>query len=248
MAYSVKQLAKLAHISVRTLHYYDEVGLLRPAEVKSNGYRVYEEKELLRLQQILFFKELELPLEEIKRILDASGFNIVSALNDHKKLIEIKRKRLDGLLITINKTIKKMTHDKKIKDEELFGDLDKEKLEEYQKEAKERWGNTEVWKQSQERYGKMSKEDLAKIQKENGEILQGIADNMDKGVKSPVVQTLIAKHYNALRHWYEPNLEMYRGLADMYVADERFAAFYKKIHSDLPEFMRDAMHYFADHQ
>ncbi len=116
----------------------------------------------------------------------------------------------------------------------------------YQKEVKERWGNTEAYKQSAERTKKMTKEDFARIAKEGDELMQEIVKNMGAGAGSPVVQKLIDRHYNNLRHFYEPSLEMYRGLADMYVADARFSAFFEKFHKNLPQFMRDAMHYYCD--
>lgn len=116
----------------------------------------------------------------------------------------------------------------------------------YQKEAEERWGNTEAYKQSAERAKNMTKEDFSRIGKEGDELMKEIAGNMDKGAKSPEIQKLINRHYNNLRHFYEPNLEMYRGLADMYVDDKRFAAYFEKYHKNLPEFMRDSMHYYCD--
>jgi DNA-binding transcriptional MerR regulator len=109
MPYSVNQLAELAGVTVRTLHHYDAVGLLRPARGTRNGYRQYGNAELLRLQQILFFREIDLPLEEIKGILDRPGFDLAHALRDHRELIARKRKRLDSLLTTIDQTIAKLT-------------------------------------------------------------------------------------------------------------------------------------------
>lgn len=248
MAYTVQQLASLAGISTRTLHHYDEIGLLKPARIKSNGYRQYEEPELLRLQQILFFRELEFPLEEIRKILDNPRFDMATALADHRKLIELKRKRMDELLRTIDQTLKKITKEKTMHDQELYSGFSKEEAEAYAKEAKARWGNTEAYKQSQERVKKMSKEQFEQIGKEGDELQKEIVAHMDQGPDSPVIQALIAKHYDNLRHFYEPNLELYRGLADGYVSDPRFAAHFKKYHPDLPEFMRDAMHAFCDAQ
>src|SRR3954469_15687271 len=97
MKYTVKQLAELAGITTRTLHYYDEIGLLKPSFVKENGYRIYEEKELLKLQQILFFRELEFPLEQIVEMMSSRSFNSLEALKDQKNLLTLKKKRIEGL-------------------------------------------------------------------------------------------------------------------------------------------------------
>lgn len=244
--YTIKQLADLAHVSIRTLHFYDETGLLKPSFVKNNGYRFYEERELLRLQQILFFRELEFPLEEIKKIMDAPGFNNLEALKDQKKLLEVKAKRLQGLVGTIDKTIKKMTNKQSVQDDELYDAFGNEEMQKYQEEAKERWGNTDAYKQSVERVRKMGKEGLAEIQKKGEELIQKLVAVMNKDPKSKEVQDLIAQHYDGLRAFYEPSLEMYKGLGDMYVADSRFTAYYDKFAPGLAEFMKKGMYAYVD--
>lgn len=246
MTYTVQQLANLAGVTTRTLHHYDEIGLLSPARKSSNGYRQYGEAELLKLQQIMFFRELEFPLKEIETILKNPKFDIAAALSDHRKLIEIKKKRMNDLLKTIDKTLTKINHKKTMDDKELYGGFSKEEAEAYAKEAKERWGNTEAYKQSQERTKKLTKDDWTRMSIETDSMLKEIVRNMDKGPASPEVQAQIAKHYASLRAFYEPNLEMYRGLANMYVDDKRFAAFYEKYHKDLPVFMRNAMLAYCD--
>ncbi len=248
MAYTVQQLSDLAGVSVRTLHYYDQVGLLKPAGLKNNGYRYYEEPQLLKLQQILFFRELEFPLTEIGKILSAPSFDMEKALEDQRHLIELKRKRLGGLIKTIDKTIQKIKKGNGMDDKELYGSFSKEEVDSYSKEAKERWGNTDAWKQSQERVKKMGKAGLKKVMEENGKILLEIAAAMKLAPDSADVQRLIAKHYNGLRAFYEPNLEMYRGLAEMYVVDPRFKSFYEKVAPGLAQFMRDAMVAYCDIQ
>ena len=246
MTYTVQQLADLAGVTTRTLHHYDEIGLLSPARKSSNGYRQYGEKELLKLQQIMFFRELEFPLKEIEKILGNPRFDMATALLDHRKLIEIKKKQMNDLLKTIDKTLNKINHENSMDDKELYGGFSKEEADAYAKEAKERWGHTEAYRQSQERVKKLTKEDWARMSTETDSILTEIVRNMDKGPASPEVQAQIAKHYASLRAFYEPNLGMYRGLANMYVDDKRFAAFYEKYHKDLPVFMRDAMFAYCD--
>jgi hypothetical protein len=118
----------------------------------------------------------------------------------------------------------------------------------YAEEAKQRWGHTDAWKQSQERVKKMSKEDFAKIGEETDALMKRITAVSDRDPSDPEVLELIGEHYNSLRHFYEPNPKKYRGLADMYVADERFAAYYDKYKPGLAVFMRDAMHAYCDAQ
>ncbi|MCC7196981.1 MerR family transcriptional regulator [Candidatus Peregrinibacteria bacterium] len=250
MSYTVQQLANLAGVSVRTLHYYDQIDLLKPSSVQKNGYRYYEETELLTLQQILFFRELEFSLEDIKKIMSSPGFDMKEALLDQRKLIKLRKKRLSRLIKTIDKTILKLNHKIAMKDDELYGNFTKEEMEKYTEEARQKWGHTDAYKQSQERVKKMGKEGLKKVLEESGKLTQEIAAAMKAGEdpKSDKVQVLIARHYDGLRAFYEPNFEMYRGLAEMYVADPRFKANYEKVAVGLAEYLRDGMVYYADVQ
>jgi len=248
MSYTVQKLATLANISVRTLHYYDEIGLLKPSTIAKNGYRYYEEKELLRLQQILFFRELDFPLEEIRRMLDRPDFSVVEALKDHKKLIRLKRERLDELIQTIDKTIKRMTNNTKINDEELYDAFKDDDVKEYQYEVKQRWGNTEAYKQSQAKVSKMTKAQMQKLKEDGTKHTQTIADNMYKGIDHPDVQALIKKSHEGVNFFYECSLDMFHNLGQMYVDDPRFTAYYEKFAPGLAVFMRDAINYYCDHQ
>lgn len=246
MPYSVNQLAELAGVTVRTLHHYDAVGLLRPARGTRNGYRQYGDAELLRLQQILFFREIDLPLEEIKDILDRPGFDLARALHDHRELLAHKRKRLDSLLTTIDQTIAKLTKQTPMDDKDLYTGFSKQQTEEYAAEAKQRWGNTDAYKQSVGKYEALTHEQKLKMKDDADAFMREIATHVGEDPTSPAVQNLIAKHFESLRFFYEPTLEIYRGLGTMYVDDPRFAAYYAKYHPALPAFMRDAMHAFCD--
>ncbi|MCK9351925.1 MAG: MerR family transcriptional regulator [Candidatus Paceibacterota bacterium] len=248
MSYTVHQLAELAGVSVRTLHYYDQVGLLKPAGVKKNGYRYYDEPELLKLQQILFFRELDFSLEDIREILSSPSFDMKEALRDQRKAIEIRKKRLTGLMQTIDKTLNKLNKKIIMEDEELYGNFSKEEAEAYAKEARERWGNTDAYKQSRERVKKMGKEGMKKVLEESGKLTLEIVECMKAGepATGERAQKLIARHYDGLRAFYEPNLEMYTGLAEMYVADERFKKNYEKVAEGLAEYMREGMVCFAE--
>src|SRR5258705_11378002 len=120
MAHTVKQVARMSGVSVRTLHFYDEVGLLKPAYVGANGYRFYEEPQLLTLQQILFYRELGFELKQIKQILDRADFEKVAALESHRKVLQKNLTRTRSLIETIDKTIKHLKGTKKMKSEEMF--------------------------------------------------------------------------------------------------------------------------------
>jgi DNA-binding transcriptional MerR regulator len=246
MSYTVNKLALLAGISVRTLHYYDEIGLLEPSNIAKNGYRYYEEKELIRLQQILFFRELDFPLDEIKGMLDRPGFSVIEALKDHKKLIRIKRKRLDGLIQTIDKTIKRMNNNQKMEDVEMYDAFKDDDVKEYQEEVKNRWGNTDAYKQSMQKVSKMTKAQMEELKKKGREHTQAIADNMQKGIDHPDVQALIKQSHEGVNFFYECNLDMFRNLGQMYVDDPRFSAYYEKFASGLAVFMRDAIVFYCD--
>jgi DNA-binding transcriptional MerR regulator len=246
MSYTVNQLANLAGISVRTLHYYDEIGLLKPSTIAKNGYRQYGEHELLQLQQVLFFRELDMPLVEIARIMTAPEFDLAASLRHHRDLIELKRKRLTGLLKTIDKTINKLNDTKTMEDKDLYGGFTREETAALEAEAKERWGETDAYKQSMERVKKMSKEEMNELGRKGEGWTKNFSTHMDEDPKSEVVQKLIAEHYNALRTFYEPSLEMYRGLATMYVDDARFAKYYDKHRPGLAKFMRDAMLHYVE--
>ena len=248
MSYTINQLAQIAGISVRTLHHYDAKGLLISKRNSRNQYRVYDESDLLKLQQILFFRELDFSLEDIKHILDNPQFNIEQALQDHKKMIVLKRKRLDSLITTIDKTINKIKHNKYMKDDELYDSFTKEDMNKLAEEAKQRWGHTAAYKESEIKMRSMTKEQMDIIKKEGDEILRKGAALIDKGfdIHDHEVQDLIAEHYKHLSNFYTPNPEMYKGLAEMYIGDTRFKSHFEAYHPQLPQFMHDAMIVFAD--
>ena len=166
MAYTISQLAKMSGVTPRTLHYYDQIGLLKPVKSEKNGYRLYEERELLQLQQILFFRELNFSLADIKKIINQPDFVISQALQDHKKLIRLKQKKLEKLIKTIDKTINHMSKHKKIKTEELYDVFKDDDVKNYQEEVKKRWGNGQAYKQSMARVSKMTKSEMEAMKKQ----------------------------------------------------------------------------------
>jgi len=243
MKYTVHQLAKIAGVTTRTLHYYDEIGLLRPSFVESNSYRYYEEKELAKLQQILFFRELEFSLVEIIKIVNSSGYNAKAALNDQKKLLEMKRVKIDTLLMTIDKTLKGGGF---MKNDDLFNGFSDYEMNKYKEEAKKRWGNTDAYKQSMQRTKNWTKADYKKIQAKTETLTKKLAGAMDLDIKSPQVQELVAQHHKGIEVFYDCSYAIYRGLADMYVADPRFTAYYDKHKPGLAKWLQKAIHYYCD--
>jgi DNA-binding transcriptional MerR regulator len=241
MTYSIQQLATLAGVSVRTLHHYDAAGLLCPSRQAANKYRQYNEGDLLKLQQILFFRELEFSLDDIRTILSSPDFDIATALREHRVLIKAKQKRLTALIGTIDKTLTRLTTNNTMEDKELYDSFTKEEQEKLAGEAKERWGHTDAYRQSQERYAKLSKEQIDQLKVDADVLMKKIATHVSEDPNSTAVQELMEEHYNALRTYYEPTFEIYRGLAQMFIQDPRFTAYYEKYATGLAQFMHDAM-------
>jgi len=244
--YTVRQVAEMAGVSVRTLHHYDQIGLLEPAGRTSAGYRLYGEDELLRLQQILLFRGLGMPLREIAALIDASGYSSLTALRRHAERIDRERERLERLQRTIERTIIRMTEDETvISNEELYEGISPEQAEAWEQEARERWGDAAV-DDSHSQVKGWSKERWQAYQQDIGDIYRRLAEMMDLDPRDAAVQAQIAKHYESLRVFYEPTPDIYRGLGLMYVEDARFTAFYDKIAEGLAAFMHKAMDVYAD--
>lgn len=248
MHYSIQQLAGMSGVSVRTLHYYDEIGLLRATRNPKNGYRIYNENDVLHLQQILFYRALEMSLEEIEKVLQAKDFSLLKSLYKQKMLLEKKQGNLKKIVRTIEKTIERIEQNNTMNDEELFEGLDKETMAAYEAEAKERWGNTDFYKQSQKNVEKMGKEGLQKVMDEGKVILVELLAVMDHDVAHEDVQKIVHKHFMHLHHFYTPTLELYCGLAQMYVQDPRFTEFYERITPGLAKFLSGAMIHYCDMQ
>lgn len=248
MKYTVQQVGSLAGVSVRTLHYYDEIGLLKPSFVQSNGYRFYEEPQLLQLQQILFFRELEFPLEKIKLIMQSPDYNATAALTDQKNLLELKKQRVERLLHTITQTIDVLKGGETMSDDKKFSAFNDPTYQKHKDEVQARWGTTDAYKQSMERVGKLSSDELKKVQAEGEDIARTTAELMEKGFSatSPEVQKQVDRFYQHLHNFYDPSYELFKGLGQMYVDDPRFTKVYEDRAKGFAAFMRDAMVHYAD--
>jgi DNA-binding transcriptional MerR regulator len=249
--YSVKQLAKLAGVSVRTLHLYDQLGLLKPSVRTESRYRRYGEKELLRLQQILFYKVLDFPLKEIGTILDDPDFDLIKALEGHKELLTIKRDHLTTLLNTIDKTVNHLKNKTMSNYEELYEGMPKEQAEAYRKEAIEKWGE-DVVVRSEKALLEMPKLNIEQLKTDQKDITQKLASLVNENPESEVVQEQIARHYANIRSFWgvtdptDLKIKTYKGLANLYIADERYTTVEGKTNPPFATFMHKAMMCFAD--
>ncbi len=211
MMKTVKEISRLTGISVRTLHYYDEINLLKPTKTTDAGYRLYDDTALERLHSILLFRELQFPLKEIKAILDSSDFNTKTALEEQIKLLELQRNRLDEIIISAREILTKGTENMN------FSTFDKTEIKKYADEAKQKWGCTDAYKEYiQKHYDSADKTDkLMQIFAEIGKIkhLSPYCEEAQNLIKK--LQNFITENY------YTCTDEILRGLGEMYVSDER---------------------------
>lgn len=245
--YTVKQLSDLAGVSVRTLHYYDEIGLLRPSKVGGNSYRYYDDSALLRLQQILFYREIGLELTHIKEILDSPDFDLVAALRSHRKVLNEKIKRLQSLIDTVDTTIKHLTGGTDMSKKQLFKAFTEEEQKQYQREARLQYGPDTV-NESIKRWNSYTKTQQEAILEEAGQIYNDIVEAIRDG-KSPLseeVQGVLQRWHSNLHHFYEPTLEILRGLGEGYNTHPDFIANFQKLHPDLPAYLQEAITQYVD--
>ncbi|PGS06120.1 MerR family transcriptional regulator [Bacillus pseudomycoides] len=242
MTMRVKEVADLVGISVRTLHHYDEIGLLTPDETTESGYRLYSNENLETLQQILFFKELGFPLKKIKEIIMSPSFDREEALQLHKKMLLEKRARLDKVIATIDKTIKHTKGEIQMTNKEKFEGFDFSQNP-YEQEARERWGDEAVDKANKTAAG-MPKE---KQEEFNG-IYRKLATLRNGAPDSKKAQEAIQEWYDYLQNFGQYSLETFKGLGQMYVDDERFTKNIDQFGEGLAQFMCDAMAVYADNR
>lgn len=221
MRYTVSEIAKLTGVSVRTLHYYDEIGLLKPGEViLDTGYRYYTQSEIEQLQQILFFRELDFPLKEIKTIMTASNYNKQQALKNQKELLVLKKNRLENLIMLLDSNLK---GDKEMSFKEFDMTEIEEAKERYAKEVKEKWGDTNAYKEYNEKQSNFSKSDYSNMMKKSDMILSSFAKHVGKKPECKEVQKLVEEWKNFIsEYYYTCTKEILAGLGEMYVSDERF--------------------------
>jgi len=232
---------------VRTLHYRDEIELLSPAVRTQSRYRLYGEPALLRLQQILLYRALEVPLAEIGRILDDPEYDLAGSLRSHRQALVQRMERTHTLLVTIDKTLERITEDDmNITDAELYEGFSQETIDRYKREAREMF-DPQLVEASEKRARKMSKAAWATLKAEGEAVNQSLAGIIDRDPADSEVQALIARHHATIEPFYHATAEIYCGLGSLYVEHPEFRAYYEKYATGLPEFMQQAMTYYANH-
>ena len=240
MEYTIGQVAKIAGVSVRTLHHYDEKGLVVPQR-SSSGYRHYDAASLDDLQQVLFFRELGFPLADIREILARPGFDRIESLRRQRKHLVGRRDRLRQLITTIDRAIQAAEGDHDMSAEEKFEGFDHG---EYAEETKERWGNTDSYAQSQQRLEGYSKDDVEKAKQEAEDIAArfGALKRSGADSDSPEAAQLAEEHRLHIdRWWYSCSKSMHVNLGDLYVQDQRFTDYWDKHEPGLAQYVKEAI-------
>jgi len=219
MKLQIREFAAFVGVSVRTLHYYDQIGLLPPASVdKLTGYRYYDENSLLRMQEILFYRELDFPLKHIREILSSPQYDKTTALQQQKRLLTLKKERLERLIAAI---------DSAGKGENIMNVFDNSEFETYKAEAKARWGNTAAYQEQSEKTQNYSRETWGSLQQEMWDIFAGFSACMADGSapeSEPAQEQVKKLQEHITANYYRCSREILAGLGQMYVADERFRA------------------------
>ncbi|KAJ49030.1 DNA-binding transcriptional MerR regulator [Clostridium tetanomorphum] len=246
MEYTVQKLARIAGVSTRTLRYYDEIGILKPARINSSGYRIYGENEVNKLQQILFYKELGVNLESIKQIVTSPYFDRAKALKEHRHKLLEKRLQLDLLIENVDKTITTMEGRIIMSDKEKFEGFKQRLIEnnekKYGEEIRKKYGN-EAINRSNKKLKNMTKEEYKKITKLEDEIMENLQLAFKTSNPSgELAQKVADLHRQWISfYWDSYSKETHAGIAQMYVDDERFKVYYNKKQPGMAEFLRDAI-------
>lgn len=248
MAFTVKKLAKLSGVSVRTLRFYDEIGLLKPAYYGNNNYRYYEEAQLLLLQQILFFRELGFPLRDIESIVLRPDFDKVAALESHRKTLAENLKQTKILIETIDKTIAHLRGQAAMKLEKIFHGFNAEKQKLYEDFLVDSGVRQDVINKSKDKIKDWTEDEWLANKREadniHAELVAAIKNHLSPS--SPEVQKIIKKHYQMTTLFWTPTRESYIALSELYASHPDFVKFYNDIHPKLLTFIMEAMKIFAE--
>ena len=252
MEYTIQKLSRLAGVSTRTLRFYDEIGLLKPKRTSSSGYRIYGEAEVDRLQQILFFKQLSFSLDEIKVAMDDPAYDAERSLVAHKQALLEKKAEIELLIRTVDATLDEKRGGRKMGDKEKFEGLKRELLDEnetrYGQEIRGKYGEKTV-DASNKKFAGMSEVDFDAMQELAAHLQELLTEAMSTGdAHGEAALAVAALHKQWLSYtWPTYSPEAHRGLAQMYVDDERFAAYYEKASGEgAAAFLRDAIHNYTE--
>ncbi len=252
-AWTVGEVAEMTHVSVRALHHYDEIGLLRPSRRTPAGYRLYATDDLQRLQQILLYKELGLPLDAIRRMLDEPSVDRRTELEAQRALLVERRNRTDAVIRAVDRMLDAITRGKRMSNEEMFEGFEdlreapddvRQHHREHARESRERWGETDAYAESMRRARKYGKADWETIKSNAPGLEEHMAWLLEAGEapdgeKARQGAERLRQH---IERWFYPcSLEMHVGLADMYEADPRFRAHYDDRANGLARFVAEAI-------
>jgi DNA-binding transcriptional MerR regulator len=245
--YTVKQLSTLAGVTPRTLHHYDQIDLLKPESVGENGYRYYGETSLLRLQQILFYRELGFSLESIRDVLGRPEFQILDALEEHRESLQGRVRRLERLIQTVDKTINHLKGENMMSPKGLFEGFSEEQQEEYARQAEGIY-DPETVRASNRKWKGYSAEKKQAILDEGKQVYLDMVAAMPKGADSPEVQAIVERWHKHMDYFWTPSPEQLLGLATMYGQSPDFKANFDQMHPDLTDFMKEAVKVYVENQ
>jgi MerR family transcriptional regulator, thiopeptide resistance regulator len=243
--YTVGEVAHLAGVTVRTLHHYDEIGLLHPSTRSSAGYRRYSPDDLARLQRILAYRELGFSLEETTKLLDDPGVDELEQLRQQHALMADRRSRLEDIITAIEKTMEARRVGIRLTPQEMLEVFQGFDPTQYTEEAEQRWGDSDAYRESVRRTSSYTKDDWLRIKAEGDDLCSRLTAAFTRAVApdSAEAMDLAEEHRQQITRWfYDCSYDVHRGLADLYVADERFAANYERYAPGLTQFLHDAIH------
>lgn len=251
MNYTIKKLASLAGISTRTLRYYDQIGLLKPQKVNENNYRIYDEKNVNKLQQIMFYRALGMPLKTIKQIMEDPDFSQLTALKKQREMLQAKQTEINNLLTNIDQTIQNYQGGPKMTDEEKFQAFKTQQLADneakYGSEIRAKYGEAVV-KQSNQKFTEMTPDDFQKMQQTEAKLISDLIElkkhpNLDSNLAKEVYQL----HKRWLEFsWTKYTVSAHRGLVDMYLADKRFSDYYDdKAQTPVAKLLREVVYQYT---
>jgi DNA-binding transcriptional MerR regulator len=243
MPFTVGDLAKLTGVTVRALHHYDEIGLVCPSQRTAAGYRLYDDADVHRLQQVMLFRELGLPLDEIAAAIDQATTRD-ELLREHRDVLLAKRARIDAMLASLDTTLARLQETTPMQPDDVKTMFDGFDPTQYEDEARERWGDTDAYKESARRTKSYGKSEWDQIKRDASAIYTALAAEMTAGtpVADPRVQALVEQHRQHLERWFYPcSTQMHKGLGAMYSADPRFATNIDKTAPGLAHYLSDAI-------
>lgn len=248
MKYTIKKLAEMTGITTRTLRYYDDINLLKPSEVNENNYRIYDEKNVNKLQQILFYRSLNFPLQEIKKIMDDPNFSRIDALKQQQQLLLQEQEKINTLLTNIDLTIKDYQGEIEMTDTEKFKAFKKTKISEneakYGMEIRQKYGSKTI-EQSNQKFSKLSEVEFQQMQSVEKTLIDDlVALKQHPDLDSQLAQKIYQEHKQWLEYtWPSYTKKAHRGLVDMYINDARFGDYYdKKANMPVVQLLHDVIY------